>query len=228
MKNLLSKAAVLLLLLSFPVTPDLRAQDQINTEVEYVLRIDNDRGFDFNQLHLFVQYQPRRGKAWKTIGSFVPNNLGRVPLKVPTGGTLSVQVLTSNPTVLGSGDTGERRAFFAVGKGGAEIIVRDEFRLPEDPRSEVRVIELTRAAAFGPCVPAGTKKGSVYFKPAQQPAEEGLNIWQFSDSASVNESIIGGLTAGLWEVRYYDNSENLTGQQLLTLTEGEILKSSCP
>ena len=229
MRKLCFSLAILLLPLVYDAAwiPNARSQTEIN--VEFILHVDNERGIDFRQLKLFIQQQPVRYKAWTTVGSFVPDSSGRTRVKVPSQGALSVQLVTMDPTIRPANEPDNKLAFYSVGKTEPETIVREEFPLPENNQPEMtRTIELTRAAAFTPCIPAGIIKGTISFRPANKEIEQAINVWQFSDAMAVNESIIGGLMSGLWEVSYFDDKNVLRQQQLLVLTEGEILRRSCP
>lgn len=196
--------------------------------ISWQIHLDDATNFDFTRLSVSIQRRPGKYHAWSSVGSFVPNKEGRFVTTVPAGSYLSVDVVTSDPTVQRSTRTADDVEFYRLEKDKNETVMLEEFYVPGDsPERIERRLELQRGSAFSVCVPNGLKSGSIQLHRQSKPPKEGINVWSFSDSATIQDSVVAGLEPGPWRVLYVGDNDVIFRSEEFDLRRGEVLRPQC-
>jgi hypothetical protein len=113
-------------------------------------------------------------------------------------------------------------------KGEKQIVLLKEFHAPDDSRPQIELpIQLYRGAAFSVCLPDGMTSGSIQFHPVFGKRRNDMSMASFSDSKTVRESFIGGLSPGRWDVFYIDDNDQILKTQQLDFRRGQIFHERC-
>ncbi|HEU4511015.1 MAG TPA: hypothetical protein VFR78_22480 [Pyrinomonadaceae bacterium] len=220
--------AILLVAVSFPQSPSNNAPAAVVT-MNGQIRLDNVENFDFRRLSIFMQHRPGKYYSWTTDGSFTPDESGRFVIRVPAGNWISMEVTTTDPTIRHSRDApgNEDVGFYKLEKEKKQTVLLKEFYVPSDSSGIEQAIELYRGAAFSVCVPDGVKSGSIQFYHESEKYQNRTSVVTFSDSERLRESLIGGLAAGQWDIRYVDDKDQIRGSQVLELRSGQTMNVKC-
>lgn len=198
------------------------------------IRLDDAENFDFKRLSVFANHRTSKHRAGIEIGSFIPDENGRFVISVPAGSWVSIRVMTADPTIIDSDDApdnpnhNEGVGFYSLEREEKQIVLLKELYVPDDSPSQIELtIRLYRGAAFSVCLPDGMTSGSIQFHPVSGKRQNYASMASFSDSKTVRESLIGGLSPGLWEVFYIDDNDQILKSQQLDLRRGQIFREKC-
>ena len=167
------------------------------TTILWQITVDNDRGFEYQKLRVFVHFQGAAGSKRSVLGFLTPDEQGRFSTVVPAGSKVSVEVTTSDPTVRWKSNGTPVVGFYSMERHQDEVILGSEhLDVPVDsPPSLSRVIELRRAAAVVLCLPLDLKKGAIEFRRVSEPEEE-VQLVVFWNPARIRGESPGGARSG--------------------------------
>jgi hypothetical protein len=230
-----SLITILLVALSLPNNSSATGQKIADTvSINGQIRLDDAENFDFKRLSVFANHRPGKDRAWVEDGTFIPDENGRFVNSVPAGNWVSMRVMTIDPTIIDSDDApdnpdnNEEVGFYELEKKGKQAVLLKEFYVPDDSPSQIELpIQLYRGAAFSVCLPDGMTSGSIQFHPVSGKRQNDMSMASFSDSKTVRESFIGGLSPGRWEVFYIDDNDQILKTQQLDLRRGQIFHEKC-
>ena len=197
------------------------------------IRLDDAENFDFKQFSVFTQHQPGKSHPLIVDGSFIPDENGRFVITVPAGSRVFMEVTTADPTIIDSGDAPDilnnrGASYYSFKKGKEHTLLFKDFYVPDDSSSGIELtIQLYRGAAFSVCLPDGMTSGSIQFRPESGKRRNVMSVIEFSDSETVRESLVGGLSPGRWKVFYVDDNDQILKSQRLDLRRGQIFHVKC-
>lgn len=220
--------AVLLLSLPGNAWSKVHAKSGKLVTVNGQVRLDDTRNFTFKSLSVFVQSRQNTESSWKPLGSFTPTEKGQISIPLPSGSLVSIEITTSDPTVRRGAAKTDELDFYVMEFNRRVTVLNQELSIPLDPTEPVVwTADLQRGAAFSLCRPDGMKSGSVQFRRRLDRYEDAINLWSFSDSAPLQDAMIGGIVPGLWQVRILDADESERLLEQVDLRRGQISATKC-
>jgi hypothetical protein len=190
------------------------------------IHLDDTHNFSFSNLSVSVHYQLDPHGRWIAGKSMTPDENGRFITSVPKGSRVLIEVATADPTVRQSLSVSEGN-FYTLSENGRASVARIEFAIATNSRNyTVPTIELQRGAAFHPNIPLSVREGGVYFRKSVAGENDETNVVWFWVGSSIHTDIIGGLEAGSWVVKSYDERNSLLYKRTLALQRGRIVSTS--
>ncbi len=177
-----------------------------------------------NPLGLLVQFRKKGEMTWSVLYSKVSDINSCMDMNVPGPGTVSVQVTSTNPTIVAKNT---KTDFYILEIGKSKIILQSEIELNPKKSRTVRIpLILREVSAARLCVPDEFISGAVQLVRRDSELRRAL-IYSVSNRKLLADTWFGGIAPGIWEVLFLDNNDHIFVSQELVLSKNEIGQVEC-